>query len=53
MDFIGEIIAKFGPIPTAITVGVIVLMFYSIIKGGKGGKGGNGSSSSNNTPTGA
>lgn len=44
MDFLNNMINSFGLLPTIIMIGVVVLLFYSIIKGGKGGSGKGGTS---------
>lgn len=44
---ITSLVRDLGAVPLAIGIGVVALLVYSIVKGGKGGKsGGSGSSSS-------
>lgn len=42
MDFIQNMFNDLGTIPTIACIGVVALLFYSIIKGGKGGCSGTG-----------
>ena len=48
MDFVNELIAQHGMIPVVVGAALIVLMVFSILKGGKGGNG-NGNSGAGST----
>ena len=50
MDFINSVISSIGLLPTILCAGVIGLLVYSVLKGGKGGKGGSSSSGSATPP---
>lgn len=49
MDLLSSLINQYGGVKVAVGAGLVALLIYSILKGGKGSNGGSGSSGGSGT----